>query len=831
MKWMHLITLGVCALFILSCAVPVYGKGGTGQQPSQAKWTPKQLQFFKKDVLPILVKHCYRCHSHTSKRSRGGLVFDSRTAVLEGGERGPAIVPGDPKKSLLIKAIQHTDPLFQMPPKKKLPKQEIDVLVRWIRMGAPDPRKSVVTVAKTGKYQGGKNWWSFQPVRQPEFPRVRNDRWPNNAVDLFILNRLETERMKPAPPADPRVLVRRITFDLIGLPPTPKEIDSFLQDYKTQSQAAVEKLVDRLLASPHYGERWGRHWLDVVRYADTAGCNSDFPIPEAYRYRNYVIDSFNADKPYDEFLREQIAGDLLPAKNDKQRFQQIIATGYLALSRRFSSLGEEFHLTLDDTIDNVGKAILGLSLSCARCHDHKFDPIPQEDYYALYGIFESTRYAFPGTEIYRHREDHVPLVSKRRLKELRLYLQRMEKLDFEIFRVRSRVTKLDTGKEKNAANGRWRKLQRQRDDLVKKLPKFDMAYAVRDWPANPTRKRNEEDLNAGKAGETGNARLHIKGNRENLGKEIPRGFLTILGGQKVPATEKGSGRLDLAKWLTDPKNPLTARVMVNRVWQHHFGKGLVRTPDDFGSRGTKPTHPELLDYLTSYFVNNGWSIKKMHRLIVLSRTYQMSCIENSELSSKDPDNRYLWTFNRRRISAEEMRDAILAVSGNLDRTRGGPHPFPAEWKWRYSQHRPFVANYPSRRRSIYLMQQRIRLHPYLGIFDGADTNVATGKRKVSTSPLQALFVLNSEFMHEQSRVFADRMMRTESSQKKRIDLAFRLTMGRHATAAEINEAKDYLQAVGSALKRSGVSLDRRTREAWASYLRVLLSSNEFVFVD
>ena len=492
----------------------------------------------------------------------------------------------------------------------------------------------------------------------------------------------------PAPEADRRTLLRRLTFDLTGLPPTPEEVDAFLRD---DAEGAYERAVDRLLASPQYGERWGRHWLDLVRYADTSGCNSDFPMPEAYRYRNYVVESLNRDKPYNLFLEEQIAGDLLPGGSEAERRERIVATGYLAISRRFSSVAEEFHLTLDDTIDNLGKAVLGLTISCARCHDHKFDPITQRDYYALYGIFQSTRYAFPGTEIFRHSEDLVPLVSvERRDGELRPYLERMVKLDREIHATYAPVETLDTGKAKNDLREKVKKLQAERDELIKTMPAFEKAYAVSE-------------------GEPADARIQIKGDPAKLGPAVPRGFLTVLGGQRLPSDETGSGRRALAGWLTDPSNPLTARVLVNRVWQHHFGHGLVRTPNDFGTRGEPPTHPELLDALALRFVDAGWSIKKLHREILLSATYRMGSVEDAESSRKDPENRFLWTFNRRRLDAEEIRDAVLAVSGALDRSPGGTHPFPSEWTWRYTQHKPFVDDYPSLRRSIYLMQQRIRL--------------------------------------------------------------------------------------------------------------------------
>jgi hypothetical protein len=780
------------------------------KKPAEAKLSPAQLEFFEKQVRPLLARRCYECHSGEAKKLGAGLRLDSRKAWQDGGDSGPPIVPGDTDKSLLVKAVRYTDADLQMPPGGKLPDREIDVLVQWVRMGAPDPRDAAVAhpaAAKAGISEKARAWWAFQPVKDHRPPAVQNGAWAADPIDCFVLARLEAAGFQPAPPADKRTLIRRATFDLIGLPPTPEEINAFLAD---DSPDAFAKVIERLLASRHYGERWGRHWLDVVRYADTSGCNSDFPMPEAYRYRNWVIESFNRDKAYDQFLREQIAGDLLPHASDEERYQHTIATGYLAISRRFSSLAEEFHLTLDDTIDNFGKALLGLTISCARCHEHKFDPIPQEDYYALYGIFQSTKYAFPGTEIYRHTQDMVPLEPARRVAELRPYLARMTKLDAEILEVYSRMAKLDTGREKNDLRARVNDLQKQRDDLVKGLPAYRKAMAASE-------------------GTAANARIHLKGDPEKLGPEVPRGWLKIFGGQKLPANERGSGRLALANWLTDPRNPLTARVLVNRVWQHHFDQGFVRTPDDLGTRSEPPTHPELLDYLTRRFVEGGWSIKSLHWLIMLSRSYQMACVENADYARRDPENRLLWTFNRRRLSAEELRDAMLAVSASLDRSMPGAHPFRPEWEWRYTQHKPFVDDFPTRHRSVYLMQQRIRAQPYLGTFDGADTNSATGLRKISTTPQQALFTLNNRFVHQQAERLAERLGEVELTD--RIDRAFRLALGRAARAEEVEEADEYLRQIEPSLQAAGVPTNQLRRAVWVSYLRVLLSSNEFAFVE
>lgn len=811
--------------FLLTVLVTVMGALPLlANDAKPANVTPEAAEFFEKKVRPLLDDHCYECHSAESKRVKGGLRLDVREGILKGGDSGPAVVPGDPEKSLIIKAVRYSDGDLQMPPKHRLSPEEVANLEAWVKMGAPDPR--VETNAPTTTYgvdlEKGKQFWSLQPVRKSHVPLVKNRRWVRNDVDRFVLAKLEQKGLEPASDADKRTLIRRATFDLTGLPPTPEEVDAFLAD---KSSKAFEKVVNRLLASSAYGERWGRHWLDVVRYADTSGCNSDYPIPDARKYRDYVIDSFNRDLPYDEFIREQIAGDLLPAKTDEEHFRKVIATGYLAISRRFGSRNNEFHLTIEDTIDNVGKGVLGLSVSCARCHDHKFDPILQRDYYALYGILNSTRYAFPGTEIYRHPKDFVPLVSGTNVQVLAKYQEQLAALDDEVEslnRQRIALGKVTEDEDDSALSVETReKLRKVKEDLkaVKdrqreletNAPVVPRAYAVAD-------------------GKAADAKIQKKGQPTSLGDSVPRGFLQVLGGQTLPKDGQGSGRLELARWLTDSKNPLTARVMVNRIWQQHFGRGIVQTPNDFGVRGKAPTHPELLDYLASRFVASGWSVKAMHRLIMLSRAYQMSSEENSRYVQIDPNNDLLWRFSPRRLEAEEVRDAMLAVAGNLDRSPGGEHPFPPENEWRYSQHRPFVAVYETTRRSVYLMQQRIRKNPFLELFDGADTNATTGERPTSTTPLQALFMMNDPFAHSEAEQFAQRLA-TLSVESSRIELAYRLAFGRAASPEEIRQGEDYVRECQLALQQTTLPTDKRSSAAWASYCRVLLSSNEFLFID
>jgi hypothetical protein len=821
----------------------------------------EDLEFFEKRIRPVLVESCYGCHSAQAKKVQGGLRLDTREAMLKGGLSGePSITPGDPGKSLLIRAIRHSDPKLQMPMGEKLPDRVVQDFEDWVRRGAPDPRVSAgaAVVSESYDYDEAKKFWSFQPVRSQTPPTVKNESWIRSPIDRFILARLEQKGLKPSEDTDKRTLLRRATYDLTGLPPTPRETEEFLED---RSSNAFEKVVDRLLASPHYGERWGRHWLDVARYADTAGCNSDFPTPSIYKYRNYVIKAFNDDKPYNRFIAEQIAGDLLSAGSEEEKFEQIIATGCLAVSRRFGSRDTDHNLALDDTIDNVGKAFLGLSVSCARCHDHKFDPIPQQDYYSLYGVFNSTRYPFPGTEIYPHPHSLVPLVSGKEAQAFEKYQQEARDLDLkkealkvELDFVRGRKREQELAPDL-AAKGDGKGLKTDqigRLVAIGKLIEEDHDDRNREAAETSTRaiaqieaeqgkvKQRLSDLGDGpkveKAyavaeGVPADARIQRKGDNKNLGEIAPRGFLKILGGARLPAKVTGSGRLELANWIADANNPLTARVMVNRVWLHHFGRGLVSTPNDFGKRGAAPTHPELLDYLAARFVASGWSIKRLHRELMLSHVYQMSSADHEGNAAIDPANHDLWRFHRRRLEAEEIRDAILAVSGALDRGVRGPHPFPAESSWKFSQHRPFVASYEHDGRSIYLMQQRIRPSPQLSIFDGADTNTATGERLASTTPLQALFMMNDMFVHRQADLLAVRVGLAFADDPKRIDYAYRLLFGRSPTATEVSKGLDYLRDLRPDLTELKIDKEDQTRAALASYMRVLLSSSEFIFLD
>ena len=1232
----------------------------------------ERADFFESKIRPVLVGTCFRCHGDA--KTSGELRLDSRSAMLKGGESGPAIVPGDPAASLLIRAIQRLEDVSAMPPgkDKALRPEQVADFVAWVRSGAEWPEKSA-------KFETSRHW-AFEPLGKGIIPEVRNKSWVRNPIDAFVMAKQESKGLQPGGQSDKLALIRRATFDLTGLPPEPRDVEAFLAD---SSATAFEKVVDRLLKSPAYGERWGRHWLDVVRYADTAGETADYPVPLAWRYRNYVINSFNADKPYDEFVREQIAGDILAEQGGPENYaERVTATGYLAISRRFGFDSENYHhLTIQDTIDTVGQSVLGLSLGCARCHDHKFDPVSVKDYYGLYGIFDSTRYAFPGSEQKQKVRSMLPLVSRVESGgKWREYREKIATLlgqlgdqntmgtgpilrslfeidgDFElqapaaggsngvlvppwlyegqvaltssaqspyrnfystgkvgvslpegatIYKIRQAIypkhdgqslyvnldfrmgpKKMTETKGKHAfvlgevsgkpvveilfaadslclRNGNieevvaplkpseWYNLQlkidlkqrtvslkvgvpgsvsevlnkpipignasaiellefrsegptgakwtsmefdnlglqevpiqnvsREISGVAKKAggsdftelqsrlkqisgidgdcemqvkgappsapwnsgpnsvvkisdksqspfqniyplgtlglqmpnrseydglgmslttPKTDdqgrihiafdfrcattanggsgsWRYYIGHGPGNSAavelyfngtsffqrsgdarevvvpiqvgqwyqvqiilntrektytgtiasansksefkgksstgwdgitdytfvdsyghlggvrpaldfdnfivgeralpalgdrsmqmaqgadkgrraevaeirKKLAEEELRVKSLkqelakliadgpvamtygvveGTPHNAKIQVRGEPDKPGPEVPRSFVKVLGGETLPAGAKGSGRLELASWLTRAENPLTARVMVNRIWQYHFGRGLVATPNDFGLRGLPPSHPELLDYLASEFIRSGWSMKAMHKQIMLSATYRESTDSADSVQSDtmgDTSDLYL-NFTRRRLSAEEIRDSILAVSGELDRTPGQEHPFPAPNTWGFSQHGPFSAAYDHNKRSVYLMTQRLKRHPFLGLFDGADPNTTTASRLVTTVPTQALFFLNDAFVHEKSEKWASRLIKDQSEMPHRIEKAWRTAIGRAPSSTEEAEAIAFLSAYGAEL--GSKNLDQIEMRSLAAYLRTILGSNAFLYLD
>ena len=712
-------------------------------------------------------------------------------------------------------------------------------------------------VAVHAESSSEKNHWAFQPLQQVTPPDDPTG-WAMQGIDKFIIQKLHDEQLQPVELADKRTLIRRLYFDLIGLPPTPDQIDAFLAD---ASPEAYSNLVDRLLDSEHYGERWGRHWLDVVRYADTAGDNSDCPVPEMYLYRDYVIDAFNADKPYDVFLHEQLAGDILAKENPEERLAELVtATGYIALGKRFGNKPYAFrHMEIGDVIDCTGRAFLGITMACARCHDHKFDPMTNEDYYALYGIFESTNYSFSGSEASKDRMHLVSLAHPQQE-----YLDRKQEYDKSADALVEQIKELEEEnplatiiKERkeeiplleqqiNQRDGNGEDVTQLREKLAKLVKERDEAGAeLAEKLKEPKAQLAEIEQQyapllqtvafAAYDGTPTDVPLQQMGDHENPGESVKRGVPQFLAGDRsLDIPEGTSGRLQLARWLTEKgtvAGGLSARVMANRIWQHHFGQGLVTTPSNFGLNGKLPTNAALLEWLAGQFVDQGWSIKTMHRLIVHSQAYRLSSQYDVDCDAKDPSAAWVWRYNRRRLDAEAIRDAMLAVSGNLDRNRSGPHPFPPQKEWGYSQHKPFKEIYPSNHRSIFLMTLRNLRHPYLAIFDGADPNLSTGKRTRSLRPQQALYLMNNPFVGQQATGFAQQLIEAAGNDEDRIAWAHQAAWGRVATPAEIKQAMDYLKAYQAQLRRDDAPADQVEYESWTSYAQVMLTSNEFMYVE
>jgi len=764
--------------------------------------------FFETKIRPVLVNDCLPCHG--GKKTESGLTVDSRKSLLQGGDRGPAIEAGNPDQSLLVRAIRHADDDLKMPPKRRLAAEVATDFARRVAQGADWPEPKVQKGA--AQRLTAPRHWAFQPISHVPPPEITS-RQSGMPVDRFIEAKRRIAGVNPVSPADKRTLIRRVTFDLIGLPPTPEEVADFVSD---PSPTAFSRVVERLLASPHYGERWGRHWMDVAHYADTAGDNADYPIPEVARYRDYIIKSFNQDKPFDLFVREQMAGDILASRGEKVNYaESVIATGFLALSRRYATGPFElWHLTLEDAIETTGRAFLGLTIRCARCHDHKFDPISQRDYYALYGVFASTTFPYAGSEELHSkslpRMNFVPLTEQTCAEpKLKAYQERMKELEETI---RSLESRKDAQSSRRLAELRKELTRLKRSSLPPDLPG---GYAVTE-------------------GEPTDAALQRRGDPDNPGDVVPRGVprFAFLAAAPAPAVAShASGRLELAQWLTQIDNPLTPRVMVNRIWQHHFGRGIVATPSNFGLHGDPPTHPELLDWLAARFVASGWSIKAIHREIVLSQTYQLASDANAYDAAIDPDNRWLWRFPAGRLDAESIRDAMLAVANNLDENLPGPHPFPPIETWRWTQHDAFKVVYPSNYRSVYLMTQRLLKHPYLAIFDGPDTNVSTEARSRSTVPLQALFLMNNPFVQEQSARLGRRLIASSTDPRRRIELAYQLAWSRPPTSDEVDRGLRFLQKCSTAIESAHIRDNSRETEAWTSLAKVLLTANEFLYVD
>lgn len=795
---------------------------GTSSRPGMSEVT--SLAHFEKKIRPILVAQCYSCHAADSREIKGGLALDTREGIRKGGDSGPAVVPGDVNSSLLISAIRYEDGL-EMPPKSKLTDQQIADFVKWIEAGAVDPREAAAVTSPAGiDIEKGREFWAFQPPVKTAPPLLKDDPWPLTDIDRFARAVQKRESVEVVDDADPRTLVRRLYFDLIGLPPTPEEIQTFVEDWQKNSEQTLEATTDRLLASRHFGERWGRHWLDVARYAESSGKETNFSYPQAWRYRDYVIDSFNADVPFDQFIREQIAGDLLPADNDIQRAEQLVATGFLALGPKshIERNRQQFEMDLaDEQIDAVSQAFLGLTVACARCHDHKFDPIPQTDYYALAGIFRSTETLFGTIPLVQNKNpaelltlpdtveivSGVPGLSRRELENLEQQIADLRAKRREMSRNKEFATSefLRTGILLNTLEG---KLQSYAADGSPKL----VAMGVRDRPAP----RDSE--------------LFIRGEVEKPGPIVPRGFVQVLCNTETRMLSTGSGRLDLAYWIASTDNPLTARVIVNRVWLNLFGQGLVTTPDNFGMSGQLPSHPELLDYLAATFVEDGWSVKKLIRRLVLSRVYRLDSAHHETNHSIDPENVWLWRMSPRRLDAEAIRDAMLFTSGKLDLKPpvGSIVAIGGEGYTGGIERGNQLAEYKFNCRSVYLPAIRGRAFESLDVFDGVDGSMIVGQRAQTTVPSQSLYLLNSSYVVGLASVAAQRLMRDVSQPSARVDLAYQRWFGRLPTDSERDAALMFIDRCRQEAIKQKATKSTPELAAWMTFCQSLWASGEFL---
>jgi len=879
-----------------------------------AAQSTNSAEFFETRIRPLLAEKCYVCHTQSRL---GGMRIDSRETLLKGGNSGPAIVPGIPEQSLLIQAVSHTHERLKMPPQEKLKDSEIAALSDWIRAGAFWPESASKTVAeahpKGAITSQQRAFWSLKPVHKPALPEVKDKSWGKTPIDRFVLARLEANGLKPLPPADKRTWIRRVTFDLIGLPPTPEEVEAFIRDH---SSGAHAKVVDRLLASPRYGERWGRHWLDVARYSDDLlNTLKEDLLPNAFRYRDWVINAFNADLPYDQFVKAQIAGDFL----DGDKGKWVGGLGFYNLTPNLQ----------DDRVDVTTRGFLGLTAACAQCHDHKFDPIPTKDFYALQGIFESTEIdeyplASAGivekyqkqkklvdgqesqidefldaqsaqlSEILASRASHYLLASRKVLGSEKLSSEAVakdHKLDRETldrwlkhlqktprehpflndwdalvkreaplaelkaeaekfqdlllavisekksvdqknliltggsqeFEILSKVNLASLERDRYAL---WVDffLGRQRMEGSREREKGVLLYRKKeverflqgDWKAHlESMQARLEELKRSlpekypfvrtikDVAKPANLKVYIRGNKETQGEEAPRGFLSVLCEGDPVLFTKGSGRLELAEAIANPKNPLTARVMVNRIWQNHFGAGLVTTASNFGQLGDRPSHPELLDYLAARFVEQGWSIKALHREIVLSATYALSTGSSQQNAAIDSENHLLWRANRRKLDAEALRDSLLFVSGKLDLTMGGEAMRLTDEK--------------NCRRTVYGFVSRAKLDGTLSLFDFPDPNFTSEGRITTDTPLQRLFFLNSEFVINQAKTLVSRLETTRpANAEAKIRQAYRLLFQREPAPDEVQTGLKFLE--------SG-------HDKWPLYAQALMSSTEFILVN
>lgn len=769
----------------------------------------------------MLIEHCYKCHSADAKKSKGGLLLDSREAARRGGDTGPAIVPGDVKTSLVLKAIGYGDDDLQMPPKGRLPENVIADFERWIATGAADPRDGKPAPVTTIDIEAGRKHWSFQPISEPAVPEVKDTEWPRTGIDRFILAALEEKGIRPVADATPEELRRRISFDLTGLPPGESQIS----DFRSQ--------INSLLASPHFGERWGRFWLDIAGYSESSGGGQNVMLPVNHRYRDYVIASLNKDKPYDLFLREQLAGDLMPATSDEQRNEQLIATGYLSIGTKntLDEKDERYVMTIvDEQIDSMGRSLIGLTLGCAKCHDHKFDPIAARDYYALAGIFRSSeplagawrRYQgkwtaglqpLAGQPVKFTDEDLDALLQSERDRNSRWSAL-----------LRSRRAAIIEKNMQKAKEPELEAFYKTRPEIVEKQAAMDEAT---DRRARYDEKFNSQLPFAATAMRDvpvpADCEFRIRGDFEQKGEVIPRGFPAVLTYPSSPKVNpKQSGRLELAQWLVSPEHPLTARVLVNRVWQHLFGEGIVSSPDDFGKNGQPPSNPALLDYLAHRFMSRGWSVKQLIAEIMNSRVYQLSTAHDSAAYEIDPANRLNWHMSHRRLDADAIRDSLQFISGELILSPPRLEPHERLKDPRIKSASPAEILKPTEKyRSVYRPIMHEIVPDDLAVFDFPEPELLTGRRGITTVPTQALYMMNSAFVVEHAAKAARRVMKLATDDVARITAVHELMFARKASDEEVADGIAFIRGYPEA---------KDPLVAWTAYCQTLFATAEFRYL-
>ncbi len=827
-------------------AVVVQDEEGTGAEVAAAA----EIEFFEKRIRPLLVQQCYECHSAKSDEPGGSLLLDSPAGWLAGGDNGPAVVPGDVEESLLVEAVRYHNENLQMPPVKPLAAEEVAWLERWIAVGAPAPDK---VEAQAGDDPSdpvaGKEHWAFKALVPTALPAVQDSHWPLGAIDTYVLAQLEQRGLPHAGDADRRVLARRVYVQLIGIPPTLDELHAFLED---DSPDAYEQLVDRLLTSPRFGERWGRHWLDLARYADSNGLDENFLFREAWRYRNWVIDAVNAGMPYDAFVTMQLAGDLLPYDTIEQRDTQRIAAGFMLVGPKVLLGNKEENQRMevaDEQIDTIGRALLGQTLGCARCHNHKFDPVPTEDYYALAGIMASTKVM-----------ERRYMLGEQRVMEQLIGLgetgHEVDEAYEQYWRDRPAVTEQkkqaddalallkqnDEAAQAKLAEYIEKKsnaLAAAASDLAKSLEERTLAQqahvdqlqqVLAQPPPIPPRAMIPFDVD-----KPADEHVRIAGAFDQLGEQVPRGFLTVLTDRSTPELPTStSGRLELAQWLTDAEQrsgQLSARVLANRVWHHLLGRGLVRTVDNFGRTGEMPSHPALLDHLARRLIDSGWSLKSLVREIVLSHTFRMSSEYQSECHAVDPENRWLWRANRRRLDPESFRDAMLSAAQALDVS-----PMLSTVDYLGDQATAVGSNPVRRRtdfpcRSVYLPVIRNDLPELFEIFDFANPHTTTGMRPNTTVPTQGLFMLNDEVVMDSAKSTAQRLLSSAPTGDRaaRIDLMYELILGATPTDVERETLERALAQFEEKFRTEGH--EATELEALALVCHALFASSRFQFLE